>query len=845
MATAVLHRDGTQEMFKTEKLIKAIQNVVEGLQVNDPFIAVFKIIKNVELKLPDKVTTEELDTIVLKAIEPLITDDPDFDTIATKQLAKLINKQVTKKFRTFSEYINYAVSEDLLDKRLLDFDLGALELSINYDHDDSFNYFGLETVRNRYLLRDRKKDIIEQPQWMWMRIAMGLSLPEKNKEDFAIKVYHKLATLRYLHSTPTLYNSGTKFSQLSSCYISVVGDSMDGIMRKATEAAQFAKYAGGIGASFTKLRASTSHIKSINAKSAGPIPFIKIFDSVINGIMQGGKRRSSMVIYMEPRHYNIYEFLDLKETNGNDYVRTRSLNTALWIPDEFMERVMNNEDRYLFDPHECPKLYSTWGKEFSAAYKEYIQMAEEGKLDLFKKVSAQELYRECLQKLAKTGNYRFNFKDRHNESNQAMSYSMIHSSNLCTEISLANNEDSTAVCTLSSINLTRFVDKAKLRSMEVESLSYADKLALIDREDMKETIHTAIHALDNIIDVNYYPSPESEKNSLDLRPVGLGFMGLAELFIELGMAYDSEEAVKLTDDIGAFMRKHAREKSEALAVERGTFRDYDKDKYPYAPRRNSNLLAIAPTASISLIAGTSSTVDAYFANVYSRETLGGKFTIIITQLIEQLKKHGMWNEEMKSSIVNAGGSIQHIKELDGVINKALFKTAYEISPMAQVDLASVLQKHIDQAISRNMYIKEDGRSNMFDIYMYAWEKGLKGTYYCFIEKTIQGEKYTESVNKRGERAGFGATTAPAAATPEGAAPKRGFGGIRTAAMAAGSVDLGNIDLKNVTDEQKEAIEAKMRAEKGDEYVEKLKSGTLYNGACPIDPFEKVMCEACQ
>ncbi|HMT01088.1 MAG TPA: ribonucleoside-diphosphate reductase subunit alpha [Candidatus Absconditabacterales bacterium] len=861
MAKFVIHRDGSHEPFQTEKIIRAIQDIVHDLQLDDPFVAVFKVIKNVELKIPEQVKTEELDEIVLKAIEQLITEDPMYDKIATRQLVKMINKTVSGRFNSFAEYIQYGVSEKLLSEKLLDFDLGTLELSLNHNLDDEFNYFGLATIKDRYLIRDRKKQIIEQPQWMWMRVAMGLSISEKNKEEFAVKVYNKMSALKYLHSTPTLYNSGTPFSQLSSCYISVIGDSMDSIMDKAKEAAMFAKYAGGIGSSVTKLRAGGSHIKSINAKSSGPIPFIKIFDTVVNGIMQGGRRRSSQVIYMEPWHYNIHDFLDLKETNGSEYVRTRSLNTALWIPDEFMERVVKNEDWYLFDPAECPKLTSTRGKEFSLAYAEYIEMAKEGKLALFKKLPAQELYRDCLMRLAKTGNYRFNFKDRHNESNQAMSYSMIHSSNLCTEISIANSENSTAVCTLASLNLPRFVNAQKLKKENIETLSLEEKLSLINREEMKETIEIGIQALDNVVDVNFYPSQEAQKNSLDLRPLGLGFMGLAELFIDLGISYDSSEALKLSDHIGAFIYKHALEKSIELGKIRGAFADYDASRYPYEARRNALLLAVAPTASISLIAGTSSTVDSYFANVYSRETLGGKFTIIIKQLVEKIKEKGLRNDDMRSKIINAGGSIQHIKELDGVVNKSIFKTAYEYSPSCQIDIAATLQKHVDQAISRNMYLKEESRSTMFDVYVYARKAGLKGTYYCFIEKTIQGEKYTESVNKRGERAGFGSTTTASVSTSSAQPAARGFGAaassisasqpsdeitvIKKIAAEQEANDLSSIDFKNVTDEQKKLIEQKLISEKGADYVEKLKSGQLYGDACPTNPFEKVMCESCQ
>ncbi|USN55322.1 MAG: ribonucleoside-diphosphate reductase subunit alpha [Candidatus Peribacteria bacterium] len=645
----------------------------------------------------------------------------------------------------------------------MEFDIDTLELNINYEYDSELNYFGLDTLKDRYLVRDRNKDLIEKPQWMWMRVAMGLSLNETNKEEFTLKLYQKFATLKYIHSTPTLYNSGTPHSQLSSCYINVVEDSMDSIMGKATETAYFAKYAGGVGTSITKLRAGGSHIKSLNAKSSGPIPFIKIFDTVINSIMQGGRRRSSQVIYMEPWHYNFEEFLELKETNGNDYVRTRSLNTACWVPDEFMKRVINDDDWYMFDPAECEALTETWGQEFSNIYAQACEKADAGEIKLFKKVKAQDLYRTMLMMAAKTGNYWINFKDRHNETNQAPNYSLIHSSNLCTEISIPNNEGSTAVCTLASVNLSRSLNEKAWMQAEVDSMSTKQKLNLINWDELKETVHVAIRALDNILDINYYPSEASKKNSLDLRPLGLGVMGLGELFIKLHVPYESKEALEISEQVAAFMYQQAIEASKLLAAERGAFADYNTEDYSYEARRNALLMAIAPTASISNIAGTSSGIENFFANVYSRETLSGKYTIIVKQLIEQLKEKNLWNDDMKAQIITAGGSVQHIGELDGMINQDVFKTVYETTPYSQVDVAAVWQKYIDQSISRNMYVQESLRDNLFDIYVYAWQQGLKSTYYCFIEKTLQGEKYTQKINKRGTRSGFGARAEQVAA----------------------------------------------------------------------------------
>lgn len=363
MANTVIHRDGSIETFQTEKIIEAISSVLQNIPgLSDPFVAMFKIIKNFETKLPEEVKTEEIDNLILKAIEPLITEDPIYDTIATKQSAKIINQTINKKFASFAEYINFAVDYGLLDPKMKEFNLSMLELEINYDYDNLHNYFGLSTLHHRYLIKDYDKNVLEKPQWMWMRIAMGLSLNESNKEEFALKVYHKLAALKYLHSTPTLFNSGTNHPQLISCFIGVVDDSLEDIMDKAKEMAFYAKHAGGTAMSITKLRASGSNVKTINSSSSGPIPFIKIYDTTIASVAIGGKRASNIVVYMEPWHFDIYDFLDLKETNGNETARARKLNTALWIPDEFMRRVEQGRDRYLFDPNEAKDLSETRGE---------------------------------------------------------------------------------------------------------------------------------------------------------------------------------------------------------------------------------------------------------------------------------------------------------------------------------------------------------------------------------------------------------------------------------------------------------------------------------------------------
>lgn len=795
MQRVVIKRDGTEEKFQMKKLINAIFALFEGMDLPDDWEIAFKIAKELDLKIPEKVTTEELDFLVLKAIEQLIPTHYIYDTLASRQLQKIINRKIDKRFKSFKEAIEFGVKEKLYKEDLLNFDLDKLESALDYERDTLLDYFGMTTLKDRYFTKDRNGEIIEKPQWFFMRVAMGIG----NNEDEIIKIYNKLSKLEYLHSTPTLYNSGTITHQYSSCYINVIDDSLESIMDKAKETAFLAKYAGGVGTDVTRIRATGSPIKSLNAKSSGVIPFIKIFDTIVNAIQQGGRRRSSQVMYIQPWHLDIDAFLDLRETTGNPYFRTPSLNTAIWMPDEIMRRIKEGEPLYLFDPAECPQLITTWGKEFTERYFECIEKAKIRQIKLWKKIDSQEWFKRYLFKLAKTGHPWLCFKDRHNEHNVCPEYSVINSSNLCTEISIPNSQKSTAVCTLASVNLAKHINEDKTD---------------IDWDKLKDTIETMVVALDNILDKNFYPSEESRKNTMDLRPIGIGLMGFAETLIELGIPYDSNTAVEFAEKIAKFMKETAYRKSEELANERGAFPHYEEMKekgkpYPYPPRRNAVLLAIAPTASISIIAGTTSSIDSYFSNVYSRDTLSGKFIVVNKQLMKKLEELDMWNEEMAEKIKANGGSIQYIDELDGKINKALFKGAYEIHPKRQIDIAAAFQKYIDQAVSKSIYIEEDLRDDMFDIYMYAWEKGLKSTYYCFIDKTIKGEKYTQKVNKRGARRGFG--------------------------LVKERIKQQENDI--------EEIEKMAREKYGDEVVDKVKSGNME--ACPTDPLLNKICPSCE
>lgn len=803
MHRTVIKRDGSEERFRTQEIINAIFEIIKGMEVEDDYELVFKIIKELDLKVPERVTTEELDVLVLKAIEHLIPKHPVYDTLATLQLLKLINKRIDRKFKSFSEYLKFNIETGYLKQELADFDWTKIEKAIDYKNDRLLDYFGLTTLRDRYLSKDTEQEVIEKPQWFFMRVAMGIG----NDEQEVIAVYRKMSRLEYLHSTPTLFNSGTSVSQYSSCYVNVVDDSLEAITDKLTETAFLAKYAGGVGTDVSRVRATGSHIKSLNAKSSGIIPFIKVFDTMVNSIQQGGRRRSSQVISLQPWHYDIEAFMELRETTGNAYFRTPSLNTKLWMPDELMWRIEKDEPIYLFDPGECPELVDAIGDKFTAKYKTRILQAETGELKLFKKLPGRDFFKKYLFKLAKTGHPWLTFKDAHNRHNPCPNYSVINSSNLCTEISIPNKPDSTAVCTLASINLSKHVNK-----------EHTD----FNWKQLEETIRIIVKALDNVLDKNFYPTEASRKNTMDLRPLGIGIMGFAEALVQLKVAYDSTKAVEIAQKLGQFFREKAYDASEKLAAEKGAFAHYDEMEkagtpYHYPARRNAVLLAIAPTATISIISGTTSSIDSYFSNLYSRDTLSGKYIVINKRLIQDLESKGLWNDDIADAIKRNNGSVQHIEALQGKIDIDLYKTTYEVHPKRQIDIAAAFQESVDQAVSKSIYIDEQLRAEMEDIYLYAWKKELKSTYYCFIDKVIKGEKYTSEVNKRGVRKGFG----------------------RSKAQSTSS----NGSAKIESEMQLNEVELKAREKFGDQLVDEVMNS---NGdSCPTDPLLARLCPSCE
>ena len=800
MLRTVIKRNGSEEHFRTQKISNAIFDIIRGMEVEDNYELVFKIIKELDLKVPERVTTEELDILLLKAIEHLIPLHPVYDRLAAVQLLKLINKQIDRCYEGFESYLKESINRGYLKKELSVWNMDQFEHALCYANDRLLDYFGLITLRDRYLNKNENQQVIEKPQWFFMRVAMGIG----NNEAEVIEIYRKISALEYLYSTPTLFNSGTTVSQYSSCYVNVVDDSLQSITDKLTETAYLAKYAGGVGTDMSRVRAAGSPIRSLNAKSSGIIPFIKVFDTMVNSIQQGGRRRSSQVISLQPWHYDVEAFLELRETTGNAYFRTPSLNTKLWMPDEMMRRIEQDEVLYFFDPGECPELVDAIGDDFTEKYRSRIEQAEKGEIHLFRELPGRDFFKKYLFKLARTGHPWLTFKDAHNRKNPCPGYSVIHSSNLCTEISIPNNSGSTAVCTLASVNLSRHVDEVA---------------ADFNWKQMAYTIHLLVRSLDNILDKNFYPSATSRKNTMDLRPLGIGMMGFAEALVKINIVYDSDEAVEIARRLGIFFRKEAYAASEKLAAERGAFPHYEAMKeqgkpYAYKARRNAVLLAIAPTATISILSGTTSSIDSYFSNLYSRDTLSGKYIVINGQLIHTLESLGLWDDDRADEIKRHNGSVQHMTDINGKINLKLYKTAYEIHPNRQIDIAAAFQESVDQAVSKSIYIDDQLRPQMEDIYLYAWKKELKSTYYCFIDKVIEGEKYTSKVNKRGTRKGFGQHMAS-----------------------------GERKVVPGVDSTAGSLENAAREKYGDLVVDQVKQGG--QNSCPTDPLLARLCPSCE
>ena len=777
----VVKRDGTKEPFDANKINTAILKACEGLP--DQISKVVQVATELQLTLFDGITTEQLDEAVIQTVLQNVKDDPDYDKIAARLLLKTVYKQILGDYETaeelkklhareFPKFVKAAVKEGLLDKRMADgrFDLKKLAAELDPARDDLSKYLGVVTNKNRYALRKQNGSPIETPQFTHMRIAMGLSYNEADPTTAAIEFYNHMSNLEYVPGGSTRVNAGGSFPQLSNCFLLNVDDDMESIAKAVRDTMWIAKGTGGIGIGFTKLRAAGSPVKTTNTESTGPIPFMKMIDTALFAVSRKGKKAGAAAIYMENWHLNFDQFVDLRQNSGDPYLRTRFANTAVFISDEFMKRVEKDQDWYLFDPAETPDLTELYGEAFSARYKEYIKMAEAGKLRTFDKVPARQQFKRILTSLQATSHPWLTWKDTINVRALNNNTGTIHLSNLCTEITLPQDKNNIATCNLVSINLSAFIGEDKTW----------------DWDRLKEAARAAVRQLDNLCDITQTPIPEAMHSNQQTRAIGLGIMGLSDVLEKLGYCYESKESYDLVDQLTEFISYHAIDQSADLAKELGSYPTFagsgwskgllpidtvdklSKDrgvkvkidqktrldwdslrKKVKKGMRNATLMAIAPTANIGHVAGTTPGIDPQFAQIFSRSTLNGKFLEVNHNLVRDLKKLGLW-DDLKDEIFAAQGDIQ---DIDGIPQniKDVYKTSFQLSPYAFIEVAARAQKWVDQAISRNMYLETRDIDEYVKIYSEAWKRGLKTTYYLHVKPRHQSEQTTVSVDKIAEQ----------------------------------------------------------------------------------------------
>ncbi|MEX2356857.1 MAG: ribonucleoside-diphosphate reductase subunit alpha, partial [Pirellulaceae bacterium] len=668
----------------------------------------------------------------------------------------------------FGEYLESGIEADRLSPKLREYDIPRIAAALRPERDAAFPYLGLQTIYDRYLLHiDGRR--IETPQYFWMRVAMGLAWNEEDKEARAIEFYNILSNFRFTSATPTLFNSGTLHPQLSSCYLSTVSDDLEHIFKVISDNAMLSKWAGGLGNDWTNIRATNSHIKGTNGQSQGVIPFLKVVNDTAIAVNQGGKRKGAVCSYLETWHLDVEEFLDLRKNTGDDRRRTHDMHTANWIPDLFMRRVQEQAQWTLFSPDETPDLHDLYGKAFEERYTQYEQMADEGKIRLFRRVSAVELWRKMLTRIFETGHPWITWKDPSNLRSPQDHVGVVHSSNLCTEILLNTSKNETAVCNLGSINLVAHIKDGEL-----------------DLEKLRETVTTAMRMLDNVIDINYYPTAEAKNSNQRHRPVGMGIMGFQDALNAIGVGFASEEAVTFADQSMEAISYFALLASSDLAAERGTYETYAGSKWDRGilpidsidileqergvkvemnrdttldwqvvrdaiathGMRNSNIMAIAPTATISTIVGVAQSIEPAYKNLFVKSNLSGEFPQINRRLVDDLKELGLWDSDMVESLKYYDGGVLEIDRIPDEIKKK-YLTAFEVAPEWLIECASRRQKWIDMGQSLNLYMAEPSGRRLHDMYFFAWERGLKTTYYLRTLSATQVEKSTIDVNRFG------------------------------------------------------------------------------------------------
>ena len=755
----VTKRDGSRAPFDLNELSVAIKAICSDYA---DIVDAQEVIEQVKKYMYDGIPTHEINLAIVLVLRGWIEKDPIYSFAAARALLNTIYKEVIGKYEFEEDFMHYyrmqfissikhGVEQGRYRPELVEkFDLERLAKTLDITRDRIIKYLGLQTLYDRYLMRDYSQKVIEVPQYFWMRVAMGLALNEKsNHTDWAIKFYHLMSTLRYVPSTPTLFHSGTPRSQMSSCYILTVEDDLDHIFKSIRDVAVLAKWSGGIGIDWTNVRATGALIKSINVHSQGVIPFLKILDATTAAINRSGKRRGATCAYLELWHYDIEDFLELRKNTGDERRRTHDLNTAVWVPDLFMKRLINNETWTLFSPDETPELHHTYGAKFEEIYTKYEKLADEGKIRLFKKIPAKKLWRKLITMLYETGHPWITFKDPCNVRSPQDHAGMIYSSNLCTEITLNTSRDEHAVCNLGSVNLFRHIDEN----------------GNIDWDKLRETVKLAIRMLDNVIDLNFYPTKEAENANLRHRAVGLGMMGFQDILFKKRIPFDTWEAVELSDKIMEFISYYAILASSELAKERGTYSSYkgskwdrgmlpidtikllEKERGGYLDMdtstsldwsfvrehikkygmRNSNVMAIAPTATIANISGCFPSIEPIYKNIYVKSNASGEFVVINEYLVEDLKRLGLWNDETRELLKYHDGRLDDLSLPSWF--KRLYKTAFDIDPSWVIKHASRRAKWLDQSQSINIWTNSESGSFVSNIYITAWRKGLKTTYY--------------------------------------------------------------------------------------------------------------------
>jgi len=783
--------DGREGPLDTSRLLTVITEACDDLTGVSADTIYNETLKN----LYPGVKMEDVRTSLVMTARTLVEHDPNYSYVTARLLLDSLRSEALRflgiaeaathtemHYRyaaTLKPYIEKGVELGLLSPHLLEYDLNVLGEALKADRDQQFTYLGLQTLYDRYFIHSEGVRF-ELPQVFFMRVAMGLASNEDDREQRAIEFYNLISSFDYMVSTPQLFNSGTLRPQLSSCFLTTVPDDLHGIYSAIRDNAMLSKWAGGLGNDWTPVRALGAHIKGTNGKSQGVVPFLKVVNDTAVAVNQGGKRKGAVCSYLETWHMDIEEFLELRKNTGDDRRRAHDMNTANWIPDLFMKRVFNDQDWTLFSPNNVPDLHEKHGIDFEKAYLEYERRAIAGDIEVYKTVKAKDLWRKMISMLFETGHPWITFKDSCNVRSPQQHIGTIHSSNLCTEITLNTNQDEIAVCNLGSVNLVNHINENGL-----------------DQEKLKKTITTAVRMLDNVIDINYYSVPQAENSNLKHRPIGMGVMGFQDALYTQKIPYASEEAVEFADLSMEVISYYAISASAELAAERGRYESYDgslwdqgilpidslkkleeirgkdyldvnmeqrldwqglRERIKNSGMRNSNVLAIAPTATIANISGVSQSIEPTYQNLYVKSNLSGEFTVVNPYLVKDLKELNLWDSVMVNDLKYYEGSVQKIDRVPKEI-KQIYATAFEIEPRWLVDAASRRQKWIDQAQSLNLYVSGASGKKLDVTYRMAWLRGLKTTYYLRALAATTTEKSTVSDNSLNKVSTDGAAAA--------------------------------------------------------------------------------------